>query len=88
MLLSRPRTNGKSCALVGLAAAVILGAGSCASTGGKKNAAAPASPEQVALSRARQEFFRGREAALSGDYQCAQDAFGRALESVRPAGST
>jgi peptidoglycan lytic transglycosylase D len=65
---------------------VILGAGSCASAGGRKSAAAPVSPEQVALSRARQEFFRGRQAALSGDFQCAVDAFGRALESVRPAG--
>jgi membrane-bound lytic murein transglycosylase D len=65
---------------------VLLVTGSCASAGGRKNAAAPASPESVALSRARQEFFRGREAALSGDFQCAEDAFGRALESVRPAG--
>ena len=65
---------------------MILGAGSCASAGGRKSAAAPASPEQVALSQARQEFFRGRQAALSGDFQCAEDAFGRALESVRPAG--
>jgi len=86
MFLSRPRTKGTICALVGLAAAVIFGAGSCASSGGRKSAAAPVSPEQAALSRARQEFFRGREAALSGDFQCAEDAFGRALESVRPAG--
>jgi membrane-bound lytic murein transglycosylase D len=31
-----------------------------------------------------EEFTRGREAALSGDFQCAHEAFGRALETVRP----
>jgi len=85
MFLSQARTKGKNCILAGLAAAVILGAGCSTSAGGRKKAVASPPPEPAALSRARQEFSRGREAALSGDFQCAEDAFGRALESVRPA---
>ena len=85
MFLSQTRTKGRNCILAGLAAALILGAGCSTSAGGQKKAAASPPPEPAALSRARQEFSRGREAALSGDFQCAEDAFGRALESVRPA---
>jgi membrane-bound lytic murein transglycosylase D len=85
MFLSQARTKGKNCILAGVAAAVILGAGCSTSAAGRKKAVASPPPEAAALSRARQEFSRGREAALSGDFQCAEDAFGRALESVRPA---
>jgi membrane-bound lytic murein transglycosylase D len=85
MFPSRARVKGKNCILAGIAAAVALGAG-CSSFGAsRKTAAALAPPEPAEVSRARQEFSRGREAALSGDFQCAEDYFGRALESVRPA---
>lgn len=36
---------------------------------------------------AYEDFARGREAALSGDLQCAEDYFDRALQTVRPVGS-
>jgi membrane-bound lytic murein transglycosylase D len=43
-------------------------------------------PEPPAVAKAREEFARGREAALAGDFQCASEAFSRAVEAVRPAG--
>lgn len=85
MFLSRARTNWRNCILASVAAATAFGSGCAASAAGRKNAAASPPPEPAAVSAAKQEFSRGREAALSGDFQCAEDAFGRALESVRPA---
>src|ERR1700693_3679141 len=85
MFPTRARVKGKSCILAGIAAAVAFGAG-CSSSGASRNtAAAPVPAEPAEVSRARQEFSRGREEALSGNFQCAEDYFGRALESVRPA---
>ncbi|HSP93463.1 MAG TPA: LysM peptidoglycan-binding domain-containing protein [Thermoanaerobaculia bacterium] len=51
----------------------------------KAEVAAPP-PDPPAVSKAREEFSRGREAALSGDFQCASEAFARAVDSVRPVG--
>ena len=81
---SHPGLKWRNCICAGLAAAAALNAG-CSSAGARKAAAAAVPPEPPALSRARLEFSRGREAALSGDFQCAEAAFGLALESVRPA---
>jgi membrane-bound lytic murein transglycosylase D len=52
----------------------------------KARVAAPP-PDPPVVARAREEFSRGREAALAGDFQCAAEAFARALDSVRPAGA-
>jgi membrane-bound lytic murein transglycosylase D len=85
MFPPRARAKGRNCILAGIAAAVAFGAG-CSSSGASRNtAAAPVPAEPAEVSRARQEFSRGREEALSGNFQCAEDYFGRALESVRPA---
>lgn len=40
----------------------------------------------MAISRAEADFELGRQAALSGDFPCAQFFFARALEAVRPEG--
>jgi len=68
---------------VGLTAAA---AGCSASAASQKTGTAwePATPP-TAVQAAREEFSKGREAALSGDFQCAEEAFARALEFVRPA---
>jgi len=39
------------------------------------------------MERATQAFEQGRAAALSGDPVCAADAFGRAIDALRPVGS-
>ncbi len=69
--------------------AVALAASSCA-TSARARKAAPhrVSPEAAAIEKATGAFALGREAALSGDFQCAQDYFGRALEAVRPVGGS
>jgi membrane-bound lytic murein transglycosylase D len=58
--------------------------GCSASAASKKAKVAPPS-EPPAIRTAREEFLKGQEAALSGDFSCANDFFDRALESVRPA---
>jgi membrane-bound lytic murein transglycosylase D len=50
-----------------------------------QGAAAP-KPEETAITRASEEFARGREAALAGDFVCAHDHFARAIELAQPAG--
>lgn len=75
-------------ALGGLLALVMAVSACSSSTAARKQAVSktpPPSAASVAMTRAMEEFARGREAALSGDFQCAHEAFGRALESVRPA---
>jgi len=72
--------------LAGLAAVLLLAAAGCsASTASRKPKAVSARPTPAAVLVARAELSRGWEAALSGDFQCAEEAFARALEAVRPA---
>jgi membrane-bound lytic murein transglycosylase D len=87
MLPSQAPANGKNCILAVLSAAILLGPGCSASAGSRKARVAAPPPEPPAVSKAREEFSRGREAALSGDFQCAAEAFDRAVESVRPVGA-
>ncbi|MEO8430622.1 MAG: transglycosylase SLT domain-containing protein [Acidobacteriota bacterium] len=70
------------------AAVLALYTGSCASTAASRAAAAPRPPDAVtrAIESAAADFALGREAALSGDFQCAQFYFGRAVDRVRPEG--
>jgi len=42
------------------------------------------SPEYVAMTRASELFAQGREAALSGDFDCAHEFFRQAIEVLRP----
>jgi membrane-bound lytic murein transglycosylase D len=84
---SQAPSKGRNCILAALSAAILLGAGCSASAASRKARVAAPPPDPPAVSKAREEFFRGREAALAGDFDCAAEAFGRALESVRPAGS-
>src|SRR5439155_6597940 len=67
-----------------LAPTLALAGCSTSSAARKRQAASPPSAASVAVTRAMEEFSRGREAALSGDFQCAHEAFARALETVRP----
>ena len=86
MFLARVRTKGRNCILPCVAVGLLLGSAACsAAAASRKAKAAPPAPEAAAIQNARNEFRKGREAALSGDFQCAEEAFGRALESVRPA---
>jgi membrane-bound lytic murein transglycosylase D len=68
-----------------MAAAVALAAGCSASAKRVQPQAEAVRPDPPAVAAARAEFQKGREAALAGDYQCAEESFGRALEYVRPA---
>ncbi|HEV8117679.1 MAG TPA: hypothetical protein VGQ32_04095, partial [Thermoanaerobaculia bacterium] len=68
-----------------MAAAVALAAGCSASAKRIQPQAEAVRPDPPAVAAARAEFQKGREAALAGDYQCAEESFGRALEYVRPA---
>jgi membrane-bound lytic murein transglycosylase D len=43
-------------------------------------------PEEATIARASEEFARGREAALAGDFACAHEHFNRAVELAQPAG--
>lgn len=85
MFPSRLWTKRKNCIFAGLGIAVLLGVGCSSSAAARKAAVAAPLPEPASVSKARREFSRGREAALAGDFQCAEDAFGRALDSIRPA---
>ena len=86
-MLSFPEpAKGKNCILPALSAALLFGAGCSASVASRKAEAAAPPPDPPAVSKAREEFSRGREAALSGDFQCASEAFARAVDSVRPVG--
>jgi peptidoglycan lytic transglycosylase D len=86
-MLSFPSpAKGKNCILPVLSAALLFGAGCSASVASRKAEVAAPPPDPAAVSKAREEFSRGREAALSGDFQCASEAFARAVDSVRPLG--
>ncbi len=88
MIQSRAPAKGKDCILAVLSAALLIGAGcSSASVASRKARVAAPPPDPPPVARAREEFARGREAALAGDFQCAAEAFARALDSVRPAGA-
>ena len=86
----RPRSLFKACALLG---AVLVAAG-CATRGVAPSAnapassAAPASPSATAIALATEEFGRGRELALNGDFDCARESFQKALAAVGPASPT
>lgn len=72
--------------LGGAVALALINAG-CAASVPRKAVAAPAVhrvPDSVL--RASADFELGRQAALSGDFGCAQFYFDRALSSVRPIG--
>ncbi len=87
MIPSRAPAKGRNCILAALSAALLLAAG-CSSSAASRKARMPAAPpDPPAVARAREEFSRGREAALAGDFQCAEDSFARALDSVRPPGA-
>ncbi|MGH9368783.1 MAG: LysM peptidoglycan-binding domain-containing protein [Thermoanaerobaculia bacterium] len=53
----------------------------------RSKAPAPLSPEQRAIRKATEEFSAGREAALSGDFDCAHDQFDRAIRTLSPEGA-
>jgi peptidoglycan lytic transglycosylase D len=63
----------------------VLALAGCASSPTRK--LPPSSPEQAAMEAASRAFELGREAALSGDGTCAADAFGRAIDALRPIGA-
>ena len=69
-------------------AGLFLAAG-CA-TSSRKTASVPAAPppsaEDPAIAGATQAFSLGRDAALSGDFECARLYFDAAIADVRPAG--
>ena len=69
-----------------LLVSVLVLAG-CASSPARKAGPPPPSPEQIAIEAASRAFDLGREAALSGDGTCAADAFGRAIDALRPVGA-
>lgn len=70
----------------GVLASIATGCSSSASA--SRHAAAPVPPSRTpaAIELASADFELGRQAALSGDFGCAQFYFGRALSAVRPAG--
>ncbi|HLN58312.1 MAG TPA: hypothetical protein VK416_07100, partial [Thermoanaerobaculia bacterium] len=71
-MLSFPApAKGKNCILPVLSAALLFGAGCSASVASRKAEVTAPPPDPPAVSKAREEFSRGREAALSGDFQCA-----------------
>src|SRR5690349_14112769 len=70
----------------GLAAALLLAVAGCsAAAASRKPKIASARPPSAAVLTARAELTAGWEAALSGDFQCAEEAYARALDAVRPA---
>ncbi len=79
------RARGKPYAFAALLAGLILGLPGCSASAASKKAKVSPPAEPPAIRTAREEFLKGQEAALSGDFSCAHDFFDRALESVRPA---
>ncbi|MGH9316166.1 MAG: transglycosylase SLT domain-containing protein [Thermoanaerobaculia bacterium] len=71
----------------GLCLAAALLAAGCSTSAASRKAEATPSPAAATIAAATADFEAGRDAALAGDFACAQDAFGRALDTVRPAGS-
>src|SRR5205809_718716 len=72
--------------LSGLFAGLVLAGAGCSASAASRRPKV-VSPPQVppAVAAARQAFAAGRDAALAGDFQCAEESFARALEAVRPA---
>lgn len=69
-----------------LLALAVATAGCAAGAASRKPAAKP--PVFAPLvARATDQFALGREAALSGDFVCAQEYFRQALDTLRPAGA-
>jgi len=70
----------------GALAGVLLAAGACASRTAAPQGvpAAPVSPTQAAIDNATAAFGEGRELALNGDFDCAREAFTKALAAVGP----
>jgi membrane-bound lytic murein transglycosylase D len=79
------QSNGNRCVLAGMAVSLAALVGCSASASAARRKAAPVDTTPPAVVAARAEFAKGREAALEGDFQCAEEAFARALEAVRPA---
>src|SRR5262245_8208663 len=81
-------TRRNRCILGGLGASiafVLVAAVGCSASAARKAARTEVPPPAPpAVAAAREEFLRGRSAALAGDFQCAEEAFSRALELVRP----
>lgn len=50
----------------------------------REPAPAPVSPAQAAINNASTAFGEGRELALTGDFDCAREAFAKALAAVGP----
>jgi membrane-bound lytic murein transglycosylase D len=80
-MFQRIRARAKEYTLL-VSVLVLVG---CASSPARKTP--PPSPEQAAMEAASRAFELGREAALSGDGTCAADAFGRAIDALRPIGA-
>jgi membrane-bound lytic murein transglycosylase D len=86
MLDRRPRFGWAECALLG---AALLAAGCATRTRSTASAPAvvaslPASPSAAAIERASEEFAKGRELALNGDFDCARESFRKAVAAVGP----
>jgi membrane-bound lytic murein transglycosylase D len=66
-------------------AAALLGAG-CSTFGTSRTSAVLPSPAAPQIAQATADFDAGRDAALAGDFACAQYCFAQALDVVRPPG--
>jgi membrane-bound lytic murein transglycosylase D len=82
-MFQRIRARAKEYALLASALALL----GCASSPARKASPPTPSPEEAAMEAASRAFDVGREAALSGDGTCAADAFGRAIDALRPIGA-
>jgi membrane-bound lytic murein transglycosylase D len=82
-MFQRIRARAKEYALL----VSVLALAGCASSPARKAGPPSPSPEQAAMEAASRAFDIGREAALSGDGTCAADAFGRAIDALRPIGA-
>src|SRR5262249_59872946 len=88
-LMAKPRSPrpAKDC-LVLIVACAVATAGCAASRSPRPVAPAPPSPEALAMSEAAEAFSRGRDAALAGDFQCAQAYFSQAVDVVQAPGTS
>ena len=73
----------KECLLL----ALVLAAACSTNRSARKPSTPAPSPAARIILQASEDFALGREAALSGDFPCAQTYFGRALDAVRPPAS-
>ena len=77
-------TRVRGYALAALLGGLIFWLPGCSATAAPKKARVAPPSDPPAVRTAREEFLKGQEAALSGDFSCANDYFDRALDSVRP----